>query len=331
MSGLVFHGPLLKSHLGFAVHKIVQRREPTALKHWPSASIVKSADEIFGDSTIELVVVNTPNETHFDFASKALKAGKHVIVEKPFTVTIAEADALIELAARNKRVLTVFQNRRWDGDFLTVQKVLKENGVGRVAEFEAHYDRFRNYIEPNTWKEEIGHGSGILYNLGSHMLDQSLALFGMPEEVDARVGIQREGGRVDDFYDIRLRHKSFYSIVKSSYLVREPGPRYILHGSDGSFVKYGLDPQEQALKDGHLPGAANWGKEPEEWWGKLNNSAGVKIIETIAGNYRAFYENVYAAIREGKELAVKPEESRDGIRLIEVCYESNRLKKAIKL
>lgn len=331
MSGLVFHGPLLKAHAGFVVNKIVQRKSTTAPVLWPQATIVKSADEVFADKGIELVVVNTPNESHFEYASKALEAGKHVIVEKPFTVTTAEADQLIAIANKSKRLLTVFQNRRWDGDFLTVKKIIAEGAVGRIAEFELHYDRFRNYIEPNTWKEEGGRGSGILYNLGSHMLDQVLALFGMPLEVDARVGIQREGGRVEDFYDVRLRYPTFYTIVKSSYLVREQGPRYILHGNDGSFIKYGIDPQEQALKDGVLPGSPGWGSEPTEFWGKLTNAEGVKRIETIPGNYLAFYENAFDAIRNEKPLTVRPKESRDGIRLIEACYESNRLRKAIAL
>jgi len=254
-----------------------------------------------------------------------------VVVEKPFTITTREADVLIELAQSKNRVLTVFQNRRWDGDFLTVKKVLHENRVGKVAEFEAHYDRFRNYIEPNTWKEQGGPGTGILYNLGSHMLDQVLVLFGMPREVDARIGIQRQGGVVDDFYDIRLKYPEFYAIVKSSYLVKEPGPRYILHGNEGSFIKYGLDPQEQALKEGKLPSQPGWGTEPKEWWGKLNNQHGVTHIETLPGNYPAFYQNVFQSIREHKPLAVTPRQARDVIYLVEACYESNATHRAIQL
>jgi scyllo-inositol 2-dehydrogenase (NADP+) len=331
MSGLVFHAPLLKAHGGFHLTTICQRKEPTALGRWPDVKIVKQVEDIWSDPTIELVVVNTPNETHFEYTRKVLESGKHAVVEKPMTVTSKEADELIQLAKKQNKFLTVFQNRRWDGDFLTVRNVLADNLVGKVAEFEAHYDRFRNYIEPNTWKEKDGLGSGILYNLGSHMLDQVVVLFGMPLEVDARMGIQREGGQVDDFYDIRLRYENFYAIVKSSYLVKEQGPRYILHGSQGSFIKYGLDPQEQALKEGVVPGGKEWGADPAAFWGKLNNAQGEKRIETIPGNYLAFYQSVYSAIREGKELEVRPEESRDVIRLIEACYESNRLRAAVKM
>ena len=335
MSGLVFHGPLLKVHPGFSLSTIVQRKSSIAPALFPKAKIVQQVDEVIQDPSIELVVVNTPNETHYEFSRKALEAGKYIIVEKPFTVTAKEADDLIALAKSKKKVLTVFQSRRWDGDFLTVKKVIEGKLVGKLVEFEAHYDRFRNYIEPNTWKEERASGTGILYNLGSHMLDQILVLFGMPVEVDARVGIQRPGGRVDDFYDIRLQYNDFHAIIKSSYLVREQGPRYILHGTEGSFTKYGTDLQEQSLKDGDVPGSPGWAVEPKEFWGKLNTTlGGVHMegnIETIPGNYPGFYKNVYEAIRENKPLEVKPEEARDVIKLIEACYESNRLHQAIKL
>ncbi len=335
MSGLVFHGPLISVHSGFSLSTIVQRKSSVPPALFPKAKIVQQVDEVIHDPAIELVVVNTPNETHFEFSRKALEAGKHVVVEKPFTVSVSEADQLIALAKSKGKILTVFQSRRWDGDFLTVKKVIENKLVGKLVEFEMHYDRFRNYIEPNTWKEEKASGTGILYNLGSHMLDQALVLFGMPLEIDARVGVQRPGGQVDDFYDIRLQYNGFHLIVKSSYLVREQGPRYMIHGTEGSFIKYGTDIQEQALKDGGIPGSPGWAVEGKTYWGKLNSTVnGVHIegnIETVPGNYPGFYQNVYDAIREGKPLAVKPEEARDVIRLIEACYESSRLHKAIKL
>lgn len=336
MSGEVFHGPLIHANPGFALSMIVQRRSNTANQHYPSCKVVKNVDEAINDPTIELIVINTPNESHFSYTSKALLAGKHVVVEKPFTVTTQEADDLIALAAKQKKTLTVFQNRRWDGDFLTLQKVLANKWVGKVVELEAHYDRFRNYIEANTWKEEAGVGTGILYNLGSHMLDQILVLFGMPKEIDARVGIQRPGGKVDDFYDLRLQYEGLNVIVKSSYLVREQGPRYIVNGTEGTFLgSNGVDPQEQALKDKKIPGSAGWGTHGRDSWAKLNTTIdGLHVeatIETIPGDYRMFYNNLYEVIREGKPLAVKPEESRDVIKLIEAAYESNKVKKSIEL
>jgi scyllo-inositol 2-dehydrogenase (NADP+) len=336
MSGEVFHGPLLMANPGFHLSAVVQRKSDSAHQHYPSIKVIRTVDEVIQDPDIELVIVNTPNETHFPFAVKAMEAGKHVVVEKPFTVTVKEADELIELSKKKNKILTAFQNRRWDGEFLTLKKVINENMVGRIVELEAHYDRFRNYIESNTWKEEEGTGKGILYNLGSHMLDQVLDLFGMPVEVDARVGIQRPGGRVDDFYDIRFQYDGLLVIIKSSYLVREQGPRYILQGTEGSFVaSSGIDPQEQALKEKKIPGGAGWGAADKESWGKLNTTIqGLHVegkIETIPGNYMGFYNNLYEVIREGKPMAVKPEQARDVIKLIEAAYESNRQHKAIRL
>ncbi|HEY0769546.1 MAG TPA: Gfo/Idh/MocA family oxidoreductase, partial [Sphingobacteriaceae bacterium] len=199
MSGEVFHAPLISANPGFELVSIVERRSSRSSAHFPDVKIMRSVDDVISDPHVELVIVNTPNETHFDFASRAMLAGKHVVVEKPFTVTLDEGRELIEIAKTTQRILTVFQNRRWDSDFLTVRRVLQEGRLGKIAEVSAHYDRFRNYIEPNTWKEEAKPGTGILYNLGSHMLDQMVVLFGLPEWVDARIGIQRPGGKVDDF------------------------------------------------------------------------------------------------------------------------------------
>ncbi len=344
MSGRVFHCPLIGVHPGFSLDAIVKRNNADPIPLYPKARILKSADEAIHHRDVELVIINVPNEFHFDFASKALQAGKHVVVEKPFTVTSAEATDLIRLAKKNNRVLSVFQNRRWDGDFLTVQKVIEEKQLGKIVEFESHYDRYRNYVAQNTWKEEQGPGSGILYNLGSHMIDQALCLFGVPDFVDARLGIQRTGGKVDDFYDIRMEYSPLTPkggispmmvILKSSYLVREPGPRYILHGENGSFVKFGLDPQEQALAEGKIPGSDGWGCEPESSWGKLNTDINgghyEGPLETIPGNYLAFYDSVFNSIRNGAVPVVKPEESLMGINIIEACTESSRLKKAIAI
>lgn len=333
MSGEVFHGPLLEAHKGFQIVNILQRNTAKPARH--SYRVVHEYEAILNDDNVELVIVNTPNETHCRYALQALEAQKHVIVEKPFTVNVQEADELIFLAKKNNRLLSVFQNRRWDADFLTVRKVIEAKLLGQLVECEIHYDRFRNYIEANTWKEEAKPGTGILYNLGSHLLDQALVLFGMPRFIDARLGIQRRGGRVDDFFDIRMEYEGFFTILKSSYLVREQGPRFILHGTEGSFLKSGIDPQEQALKEKKIPGTKGWGAESSESWGKLNSMIGGEHIEgpyeTVPGNYLSFYDNIYESLRGGKPLAVKAEEARNVILLIEACQESNRKRSAIQL
>ncbi len=335
MSGEIFHGPLLSAVDGFTMHSIVERRTEKAKHRYPSVRISKTIDDVMNDPDVELIVVNTPNETHFEYTERALENGKHVVVEKPFTVTSNEAERLINLSKAVSRTLTVFQNRRWDSDFLTIKRILKDGRLGKIVEFSAHYDRFRNYVEANTWKEESRPGTGILYNLGSHMLDQVVSLFGMPDFVDARIGIQRPRGKVDDFYDIRLQYPQLLVIVKSSYLVKEPMPRYILHGVNGSFVKFGIDPQEQALKDGRTPGDATWGMEDREYFGKINvmadgNSEEARI-SSERGDYREFYRNLFQVIRHGGELVVKPEEAMEVIRLIEACYESNRNRCAVEI
>lgn len=328
MSGEIFHAPLLEAHAGFNLTHIMERSSNRAVKRYPSITTARTLDEILEDKSIELVVVNTPHETHFKLASRVLQAGKHAIVEKPFVVSVHEGEELIRIARERGVMLSVFQNRRWDGDFMTVRKVLQSGLLGRLAEFEAHYDRYRPEVDRTTWKEGPHPGSGILYNLGTHMIDQALTLFGRPESLSADVSIQREGGMSPDYYDIRMYYKGFTVILKSSYLVREPGPRYLAHGVHGTFTKYGIDPQEQALKEGGIPGTPGWGTEGKDWWGRINTQFGDLhidgTIETLPGNYLGFYDSIYAALREGKEPAVTAEQALDVIRIVELAIESSK-------
>lgn len=327
MSGEVFHAPLLKAHPGFRMSKVLERSKDRARQRYPDLTVVRSLDDILGDESIELVVVNTPHESHYELASKILRAGKHVIVEKPFVIESGEGDDLIRQARESRKLLSVFQNRRWDGDFMTLRQVLQSGILGPLGEFEAHYDRYRPQVDHGTWKEGAGPGAGILYNLGSHMIDQVLVLFGMPESVTAMVGIQRQGGISPDYYDIRMKYPTHMAIVKSSYLVREPGPRYVAYGAKGTFTKYGIDPQEEALKNGGIPGSAGWGYENSEWWGKVNTQIHdmhiTGAVETVAGNYLGYYDNIYAAVRNGEPLAVTAEEAVSVIRMIELAAKSS--------
>lgn len=335
MSGTVFHGPSLKANPNFRIRKILERSKNLSAEKYPEANIVRDYLDVLNDPEIQLVIVNTPDYMHFDMCLQALNAGKHVVVEKPFTQTIEQANELIALAKEKNLVLTVYQNRRWDGDFLTVKKILDEKLLGRLVEFESHFDRYRNFIQTNTWKEEGTDRVGVLYNLGSHMVDQALVLFGMPLAVTAHIRSLRTGGLVPDYYDIRLQYPNFAALVKSSYLVREPGPRYSLHGTLGSFQKWGIDPQEEALKKGLLPGSANWGEEPETAWGLLHTEKAGEVVreklKTIAGNYSLFYQNLYDVLAKGAELLIKPEESRDCQLVLEACLRSDKEKRTIFL
>lgn len=335
MSGKVFHAPLLRANPRFRVRAVLERTKNLSATWFPDAGIVRSYDQLLKDPDIELVIVNTPDRLHYEMTEQALRAGKNVVVEKPFTLRTREAEDLIGLAKSQQLVLTVYQNRRWDGDFLTVQKIVRSGLLGEPSEFESHFDRYRPFIVPGTWKEEEDEYTGVLYNLGSHMVDQALLLFGMPEMVTAHLNIVRPGGKVNDYYDIRLHYPKFSALLKSSLLVREEGPRYIIHGTHGSYLKWGIDPQEELLKSGGIPHYPDWGKEPESRWGTLNVS--LKELDfhgkiaTLNGNYPAFYDNLYESIRFGKPVEVQPEESRDVIRILETCMESHRLKKSISM
>lgn len=335
MSGMVFHGPSLKTNTNFNLHSILERTKNLSVKNYPEAKIVRSYEELINQDEIDLVIVNVPDKYHYDMCKQALEAGKHVIVEKPFTQTVEQADELIQLAKKKGLILSVYQNRRWDGDFLTVKKVLETGMLGRLVEFESHFDRYRNFIQEGTWKEAGDERHGVLFNLGSHMVDQILVLFGMPKAITARLDIVRDGGKVSDYYDIRMQYDQVSVILKSSYLVREPGPRFSLYGTLGTFHKLGIDPQEEALKEGRLPNEVNWGTEPETDWGMINTEwSGMNFkgsIETIPGNYNIFYDNIYDAIVNGKELFVKPEESRDVIKVLDCCLQSNNENRTIFL
>jgi predicted dehydrogenase len=335
MSGLVFHGPLLKVNPGFEVVNVLERNKNNSRNLFPEAKIVRSYSEILENSEIELVIVNTPDKFHFEMCKQAMLRGKHVVAEKPVTLRSNEAIELVNLAREKGVVFTVYQNRRWDGDFRTVQKVLAENKIGRLIEFESHYDRYRTFITPDTWKEEGDEYAGVLYNLGSHMVDQAYVLFGKPLAVTAHLKIVRTGGVVSDYYDIRLEYERFAALLKCSYLVKKPGPRYIIHGEYGTFYKSGIDPQEELLKAGNLPVGENWGTEPPAEWGTLFYEKDGKdfeeIVETLPGNYNIFYNNVFDAIRNGAELFVKPEEAAEVLKILEACLKSNREKRTVLL
>ena len=281
----------------------------------------KNLTEVLADTEIDLVSICTPSHTHFDYAKQCLLAGKHVLVEKPFTATVAEAEELIDLAEKQKKTLSVFQNRRFDSDFMTVQKVVENKLLGELVAFEIHFDRHKPILNPKRWKEIVSPANGILYDLGSHIIDQTLLLFGKPTAVSGETFTQREGSEIDDAFDIRLNYGKLKVHLKSSLLVREEGPRYILHGTKGSFVKYGLDVQEDHLKAGLLPRMAGFGVESSEKNGILNTEINGQhfrgTIETEVGNWDFLFQNLYEAIAEGKELLVKPEQILEQIKIIE--------------
>jgi len=339
MAGQVFHAPLISSADGLNLYKVYARRaEQQAIlqSKYPDTTISTTVEDILNDPKIDLVVIATANSVHFSLTKGALLAGKHVVVEKPFTNTTEEADELIDLAKRQQKVLSVFHSARWHSDYLTVKEVLKSGALGRLVTYEVRYDRFRNYLRPNAWREDNLPGSGIFFDLGAHLIDQSLQLFGKPQAIFADLRKMREGvGAVDDF-EALLYYPDLKVSLKGSMLVKEPTPRFALYGTEGAFVKPGVDPQEEALKAGKTPiNTPNWGQEPENIWGILNTTGEEadlrRTIPSERGNYPAFYENIRDTIRGKVELIVKPEQAREVIRILQLGEKSGQEKRVIAL
>ncbi|MCC8188136.1 MAG: Gfo/Idh/MocA family oxidoreductase [Bacteroides sp.] len=340
MSGQVFHAPFLDTNPHFRLHSIVERSKELSKERYPQARIVRGFDALLEDPEIELIVVNTPDHTHYDYTRLALEAGKHVVVEKPFTSTTRQGEELIALAEKKGRMLSVYQNRRWDADFLTIQQLLERKELGRLVEFESTFARYRNFIKPGTWKETGELGGGLTYNLGSHLIDQALVLFGMPESVYADIATMRTGGMVDDYFIIRLNKPAqdpeVKITLKASYLMCEPEPRFVLHGTEGSYVKHGVDKQETALLEGQTPDQPHWGEETEDEWGILHKVTpeGEELRRSypgIPGNYGGFYENIFEHLRQGKPLLTDARSVINGIRIIEVAFRSFREQRTVTL
>jgi predicted dehydrogenase len=335
MSGRLFHAPFLQLHEGFDFYAVWERSKNLAQEIYPAVKTYRTLEELLSDEAVELVIVNTPNYTHFEYAKKALEAGKHVIVEKPFVVNSTEGEELLALANQKSRLALPYQNRRWDSDFKTVKKIVDEEWLGRLVEAEFHFDRYKEELSPKQHKETPGPGTGALYDLGAHIIDQALHLFGYPQAVFADIRIIRPRSRVDDYFEVLLYYPDMRVRLHGSYLVREPLPSYILHGSMGSFIKWRADVQEADLQAGKTPGTPDWGIEPVTERGLLHTESGGEVIResvpTLAGNYLDYFEGVYEAVRNG---AIPPVTGRDGvhiIQIIEAAFKSSEEKRVITL
>ncbi len=332
LAGSVFHAPLIESVQGLTLTAIMSSHPEKMHRDNPTITVVPTLDRLLEHKEITLVVIATPNDTHYDLAKQALEAGKHVVVDKPFVIRATQADELIALAHKQQVVLSVFHNRRWDNDFLTVCHLLKTNLLGEVSTYEAHYDRYRPIVR-DRWREWEMPGSGTLYDLGSHLIDQALFLFGFPQSVWADVQTQRRGTQVDDYFHLVLSYPRQSVILHAGSLVREPGPHFQLHGTTGSFIKYGLDSQEDALKTGKRPGDPGWGEDREDNYGKLTIDVGettVKgTVKTLAGRYEIFYQDLVEAITLGKPAPVSAEEARNTIKVIEGALQSHKEQRAV--
>jgi len=334
MSGWVFHAPFIDIHPGFTLHGVYERTKQLSKEKYPGVIIYRSLEELLVDEEVELVIVNTPNYTHYDFTKKALLANKNVVVEKPFTTTTEEAAELIALAKQKGKLITVFHNRRFDSDFKTVQKIVQDGVLGEIVDVEIHFDRYKEELSPKGHKEIPGAATGSLYDLGSHLIDQALQLFGKPQSVFADVRIIRPISLVDDYFEVVLYYPNLRVKLKSSYLVREALPAFILHGSKGSFIKTRADIQETSLQAHKVPGASDWGIEPETEQGLLHAEVNGKVVRekvpTLQGNYLDYYEGVYNALRNNKSVPVPVEDALEVVKIIELAHKSSKERRVVE-
>lgn len=329
--GAVFHAPMVDAAKGLELSVIYTSNIEKVRLTYPDVLVTTNLDDIWNNRDIDLVVISTPNTTHYELAKRALEAGKHVVIDKPFVIDVKEGEKLIELAKVNGKKLSVYQSRRWDSDFQTVRRLMAEDKLGEIYSFEAHYDRFRPEVK-DRWKERNEPGSGTLYDLGSHMIDQALQLFGKPVTVTADSLAQRQGSAINDYFHLILGYGSCRVILHSGSLVRGRGQRYQIHGSKASFIKFGEDPQEKTLLEGLRPGMPGWGQEDESEYGEIitsDGTANVKIPSEL-GAYEQFYEQMYQSIVNDAPVPVIAEQSLDVIRVIRLAERSSEEGRTLK-
>lgn len=334
LSGQVFQAPFISADDRFELRKIYERSSDRAKEAYPDAQIVRSFDELLTDD-IDLVIISTPVACHVPMARQALEAGKHVVVEKPAAVSSAEVEELCQLAKEKGVIFTVYQNRRLDGDFRTVQKLISEGTLGEIVDYESRFDRFVQGASAKPWKRAGGDGSDVLYDLGIHLLDQAYALFGMPEEVYADLRKEREESGGTDNIGVILYYPDKKVVLSASEIAALPGPRFAVQGRRGSYLKYGTDPQEPSLRAGARPVDAGFGEDDEEAYGTLRivSDAGMETqkLPTERGDYGAYYDNLYRAIREDGDLLVPPEQAAEVLKILEAAKKSQEEGRRIRL
>ena len=314
MSGKVFHAPFLTAHPGFELLAVVERTEQRMHLDYPTIRSYSSVAELLTDSNLELVVVNTPSSTHFELASQAMRAGKHVLLEKPVATSVVQLQELLALAKQTGRHLLAYQNRRWDSDFGAVARVLAGGQLGQLLEAHMRFDRYKPALNTKKFKEEPGPGAGLLYDLGPHLIDQAISLFGQPLNCHKTLTYNRLTTRVDDFFSLHLRYAQGLNVwLTSSLLVAAPGPAYVLHGTLGSYQKGRADVQEAQLLTGMSPLAPEYGHERPGQEGRLTLSEPNGILTTTPdaaapGNYLDLFEAVFQTIRQGRLYPIRDEQ-----------------------
>jgi predicted dehydrogenase len=334
LAGRAFHAPVIRAVPGLHLAAIVQRSGTEAAEKYPDVRIVRSLGELLSIKEIRLIVIATPNETHYPFARQCLEAGRDVVVDKPFTTTLEEAISLVQFAKSANRLLTVYQNRRYDGDFQAIRQLVDAATLGRIVRFETAYDRFRPQLKLGAWRETTRPGSGILFDIAPHLIDHALVLFGLPEAITADVRTERENAIADDAFDIMLHYSNgMRAVLRSSILAAAPRPRFVLFGTQGSCVTQTFDPQEMNLRRGSIPEGKPWGYEPEENWGVLTIPAGDSFeqrrIPSAICDYRDYYANIRDALLGRGAPAVSPEYALHVMRMLELARESSEKHRTI--
>ena len=312
LAGYAFHAPMIRGVEGMELACVLERHTNNAKARYPEVRIARNLDEMLSDKSINLVVVATPNDTHYSYTKASLEAGRHVVVDKPMTPTMREAEELVRIASERKLLISVYQDRRWDGAYLTVKKLVQTGALGKVAEYESRFDRFRLDSKPGAWREKADFpAAGVLWDLGPHLIDGALVLFGEPESIYAAALRQRETAVIDDSFDVIMQYPRLRATLRARIIAYAPSHHLLVHGTEGSFVKYGMDPQEEILRSPNYPDGLDWGKdwglEPEKNWGTLTRvGENPRKIETERGDYRGFYANMSAAIEGKAPLEVPP-------------------------
>jgi predicted dehydrogenase len=328
--GKTFHAPLIRSVPGLEIAVVGSRNPQKVQTDLPDAKVIADPEEAVTSAMADLVVIASPNDTHVALATAALHAGQHVVVDKPFTITLAEARQLTELARKQKRLLSVFQNRRWDSEFLGARAVIEEGRIGEVLHFESHFDRFRPEVRVR-WRETRGPGSGVWYDLGPHLADQALQLFGLPDTVAGNLAVQRRQAQTDDWFHVLLNYDRLRVILHGSVIVAGGTPRMAIHGTAGSWLKYGLDVQEEQLVRGVVPGQAGWGQDPRPAFFYNGQDSEPLELPLPAGDQRQYYLGIRDALRNQGPNPVSPGQAVAVMAVLETAIESSNSGKALPL
>ncbi len=317
-SAKIFHIPLLNQARLFKLVGVSTSRPLDVQRDNPSLETFTTAGQLIESSNIDVVIITAPNDAHFTLAKHCLEKGKHVVVEKPMTTTVDEAQALSQLAKNRDLSLSVFHNRRWDGDFLTVRQLITQGRLGEIRYFESHFDRYRPTVK-SRWKEDGGPGSGTWFDLGAHLLDQSIMLFGMPSALSAQCLNMRENAKTTDYFHVILHYPQCEVVLHSSSLFAAPNPRFRIEGTRATYIKYGLDPQESQLQRQLPPSDSAFGVEQKSQYGTLYSAENAELIATLAGRYSEYYTQLADAILHGAPNPVTSEEASQVISLLEAA------------